>query len=114
MSALSPGDFAGAGTHKPAQLRCAWAQVGPCKGWLLRAGLVGLLALEPLLCSAETTAVKQQPGPATLPGKTPRSESAASASVAATPGGKVDGGGMAYFKTPLKNYTLNLQGSEPP
>ena len=28
--------------------------------------------------------------------------------------GKVDDGGMAYFKTPLKNYTLNLQGSEPP
>lgn len=198
MSALSPGDFACAGTHKPARLRCTWAQAVSCKGWLLRAGLVGLLALDPLLCSAETTAVKQQPGPATLPGKTPRSESAASASVAATPGdkgvalnatcnlplkpsagkvveiywtqgpenrrvvgreadhyvdlnlivrtvgyppgecieatiqaekaddeiadrvkkivlrGKVDDSGMAYFKTPLKNYILNLQGSEPP
>ncbi|WP_047303485.1 hypothetical protein [Pseudomonas fluorescens] len=198
MNALSPGDFAGPGTHKPARLRCTWAQVGSCKGWLLRAGLVGLLALDPLLCSAETTAVKQQPGPATLPGKTPRSDSAASASVTATPGdqgvalnatcnlplkpsagkvveiywtqgpenrrvvgreadhyvdlnlivrtvgyppgecieatiqsekaddeiadrvkkivlrGKVDDSGMAYFKTPLKDYTLNLQGSEPP
>ena len=28
--------------------------------------------------------------------------------------GKVDDTGMAYFKTPLKDYTLNLQGSEPP
>lgn len=197
MSALTPGDFAGTGTHKPARRLCAWAQVGPWKGGLLRAGLVSLLALEPLLCSAETTAVKQQPGPATLPGKAPGSESAASASVAATPGnkgvavnatcnlpvkpsagkvveiywtqgpenrrvvgreadhyvdlnlivktvgyrpgecieatiqsenaadeiadrikkivlrGKVDETGLAYFKTPLKDYTLNLQGSEP-
>ncbi|WP_210713170.1 hypothetical protein [Pseudomonas sp. MWU349] len=197
MSALTPGDFAGTGTHKPARRLCAWAQFGPWKGGLLRAGLVSLLALEPLLCSAETTAVKQQPGPATLPGKAPGSESAASASVAATPGnkgvavnatcnlpvkpsagkvveiywtqgpenrrvvgreadhyvdlnlivktvgyrpgecieatiqsenaadeiadsvkkivlrGKVDETGLAYFKTPLKDYTLNLQGSEP-
>nr|BFD41183.1 hypothetical protein FFPRI1PSEUD_26820 [Pseudomonas sp. FFPRI_1] len=27
--------------------------------------------------------------------------------------GPVDDQGMAYFKTPLKSYTLNLQGSEP-
>jgi len=198
MSALAPGDFAGTATHRQARLLCAWAQVVSCKGWMLRAGLLGLLALDPLLCIAQTTAVKQPPGPATLPGNTPGSESAASASVAATPGdngvavnatcnlpvkpsagkvveiywtqgpenrrvvrreadhyvdlnlivrtvgyrpgecieatiqsenaadevadrikkivlrGKVDDTGMAYFKTPLKDYTLNLQGSEPP
>ncbi len=27
--------------------------------------------------------------------------------------GKVNGEGLAYFRTPLKHYTLNLQGDEP-
>ncbi|WP_256667663.1 hypothetical protein [Pseudomonas sp. Fl5BN2] len=224
MIPLNPGDFAGTGKHKHAPLLAGRVQGGSWKGsialaqshwpanhqppealspvrgkwkgFMLRAGLVGLLAFDPLLCIAQTAPVKQQPSPATLPGKTPDRESAASASVAATPGdqavavdatcnlpvkpspgkvveiywtqglenrrvvgreadhyvdlnlivrtvgfrpgecieatirgendadeiadtikkivlrGKVNDEGIAYFKTPLKDYTLNLQGNE--
>lgn len=66
MSALAPGDFAGTGTHRQARLLCAWAQVVSCKGWMLRAGLLGLLALDPLLCIAQTTAVKTTARPGNL------------------------------------------------